>query len=52
MPDPKRHPERDLRDELLSLTPFDPEDAVAAFLEIEPERDDGDETDEERVSDA
>lgn len=32
-----RDPGRQLRDELLGLTAFDPEDATAAFVALEPE---------------
>ena len=37
MPDPRNQPDRELRDELLSLSPLDPYDAAAALLEVEPE---------------
>jgi hypothetical protein len=39
MADPYKDPEREMRDELLSLAPFDPQDAVAALVELEPEPD-------------
>ena len=37
MADPNKDPEREMRDELLSLAPFDPQDALAALVELEPE---------------
>jgi hypothetical protein len=40
MADPRKDPEREMRDELLSLAPFDPQDAAAALIELEPEPDD------------
>jgi hypothetical protein len=46
MTDPKDVP-RELRDELLELSAFDPDDAAAALLAVKPETDELDEPEPE-----